>query len=538
VKREGRASAFFSFLSRDGGVSSANQTESDGSRRNAQDPRPYSGDDLSGVCGGTALKNLPDDQTKKYLNNMIDGENNYDYRKLLIRGNKAYLGGGVAANGGILFSDHFSVTFTGMKSLGKYPSNQEILPAAGEYTFQMATDPSFSEDSVLQEVKNEADGTFTFDTIVYENVNPDDEFNYYFREVPGSDENIDYDDTIYKIAVTAESYEGSLTIQKGHAVKYESNSLKRFFKKLFSPLEVSALTGTPREVDFTFTNGVKEGEKVTKLIIGGVKNLDNEPCEKSGFTFALSDGSGNLIATAKNMNAYDNPFYDGAGGEEQGPAGETLDIAYTVGEPTVPEETATPQISDPATVSDSMTSYTVTNTRSAKVRPTVNKVWDQGIDTEGKTVTLQLQRNYSTEEQPDWRKVSEVTLNGKQDDGEDWSEQNATGTGEYAEWSGRFDEVEKYETNGSEIDYRVTETTSGDYNCAVSCSVTDGFTATNTKKPVASMTAVTRLDGEAPEGYTFKFELYEGNTASGTPVQKDKENAADGKIEFNDLILP
>jgi len=52
------------------------------------------------------------------------------------------------------------------------------------------------------------------------------------------------------------------------------------------------------------------------------------------------------------------------------------------------------------------------------------------------------------------------------------------------------------------------------------------------------MTAVTRLDGEAPEGYTFKFELYEGNTASGTPVQKDKENAADGKIEFNDLILP
>jgi len=84
-----------------------------------------------------------------------------------------------------------------------------------------------------------------------------------------------------------------------------------------------------------------------------------------------------------------------------------------------------------------MTSYTVTNTRSAKVRPTVNKVWDQGIDTEGKTVTLQLQRNYSTEEQPDWRKVSEVTLNGKQDDGEDWSEQNATGTGEYAEWSGR-----------------------------------------------------------------------------------------------------
>ena len=205
---------------------------------------------------------------------------------------------------------------------------------------------------------------------------------------------------------------------------------------------------------------------------------------------------------------------------------------YTVAETSKPDETGDPVVSDPTAASDALTTYTITNTRSAKIRPTVLKVWGEGINSENKSVTLELQRNRGTAERPEWETVSSVRLDGTPDEG---VTANGTEKGEYGEWLGRFDEVEKYDADGDPIDYRVTEVAAGDYNYSVIGNATDGFTVTNTKKAVVGISGVKYLDDQESKT-PFTFELYEGTAASGRPLQT-VESTDDGRITFDDRIF-
>ena len=193
------------------------------------------------------------------------------------------------------------------------------------------------------------------------------------------------------------------------------------------------------------------------------------------------------------------------------------EYTYTVKEESVDETTTTGETSA-TMVSDTLTSYTITNTRSATIQPTVTKAWDTGV-TSGE-VTFGLYVGDST------NPVDTVTLDGEVDS-----------NGESTAWVGTFDAVQKYDSNGALIDYQVREITTGDYNCAVTEDSSYNFTATNTNKAVASLSAAKTLDGAAPtDGKTFTFELYEGSSATGTPIQT-KQSTSGGAVTFDDLTF-
>jgi pilin isopeptide linkage protein len=174
--------------------------------------------------------------------------------------------------------------------------------------------------------------------------------------------------------------------------------------------------------------------------------------------------------------------------------------------------------------------FTVTNTNPtpSKIYPTVEKVWDS-VSSDGKSVTLELQHNNGTAAAPQWEKVSEITLDGTKDEGV-----TASGTekGEYEAWHGRFDGIDSSKSIYTD-DYRVVETTKGDFQYAVTGSITKGFKVTNSRKASAVISGTKYLD-KKPSSRAFSFELYEGKEASGSPVQTVK-NASSGKITFDEI---
>jgi pilin isopeptide linkage protein/TQXA domain-containing protein len=204
------------------------------------------------------------------------------------------------------------------------------------------------------------------------------------------------------------------------------------------------------------------------------------------------------------------------------------EFTYSVTENAVSETSTT--IGDPVDVSSTLTTYSIVNTRSAQIQPTVTKTWS-GVSSEGKTVEFGLYKGDST------TPIATVTLNGTLDTDEDWSSTNTTGTGEIAEWKGRFGEHDKYDENGQLIDYQVKEiTTSDEYNCAIVEGTDGNYTATNTNKAVAHLSATKTLDGAVPTTKVFTFELYEGTSATGTPVET-KTTTDDGEVTFSDLTF-
>ncbi|MGN0709052.1 MAG: Spy0128 family protein, partial [Anaerovoracaceae bacterium] len=180
--------------------------------------------------------------------------------------------------------------------------------------------------------------------------------------------------------------------------------------------------------------------------------------------------------------------------------------------------------------------FTITNTKEktvpdptpSKIYPTVEKVWD-GVSSDGKSVTLELQHNNGTAAAPQWEKVSEITLDGTKDEGV-----TASGTekGEYEAWHGRFDGIDSSKSIYTD-DYRVVETTKGDFQYAVTGSITKGFKVTNSRKASAVISGTKYLD-KKPSSRAFSFELYEGKEASGSPVQTVK-NTSSGKITFDEI---
>ena len=197
------------------------------------------------------------------------------------------------------------------------------------------------------------------------------------------------------------------------------------------------------------------------------------------------------------------------------------EIAYSVDEDAVSETSSV--VGDPVTEGD-VTTYTITNTRSATFQPTVTKEWGEGVASQ--QVTIQLKQGDDV--------VDEITLDGEPDEDAAASD---TASGEYAAWQGRFEAVDKFDDHGAPIGYTVSEATTGDWVSSVSGNERTGFTIQNAPLGSASATlaASKTVNGGEVGGYAFSFELYEGTSTTGTPLQT-VQNDHDGAVTFAPIV--
>jgi pilin isopeptide linkage protein len=105
------------------------------------------------------------------------------------------------------------------------------------------------------------------------------------------------------------------------------------------------------------------------------------------------------------------------------------------------------------------------------------------------------------------------------------------------EWKGSFDNLPKYDEQGNEIEYGVSES-SADWNYTVAPDGNGGFIVTNSPKSATaeasvSIAALKTLDGAQPGDKVYSFALRD---ASGNVLQT-KTNGADGSISFDPLVF-
>ena len=160
------------------------------------------------------------------------------------------------------------ITFSGKKTL----ENKTL--EEGMFTFELYD----SEGTLIEDVTNAADGSYSFTKIGYtgSDLDTDDAGNYVETtktykvvEKAGDAAGIDYDDTEYEITVT-------LTDDGEGAIEAVAD---------------------PKEDTYDFTNTY---ETKGKTVIGGVKVLEGRELKDGEFTFELKDENGDVVKTAAN----------------------------------------------------------------------------------------------------------------------------------------------------------------------------------------------------------------------------------------------
>ncbi len=160
------------------------------------------------------------------------------------------------------------ITFSGKKTL----ENKTL--EEGMFTFELYD----SEGTLIEEVTNAADGSYSFTKIGYtgSDLDTDDDGNYVETtktykvvEKAGEAAGIEYDDKEYEITVTLTD-DGEGTIKA---------------------------VADPKENTYDFTNTY---ETKGKTVIGGVKVLEGRELKDGEFTFELKDENGDVVKTAAN----------------------------------------------------------------------------------------------------------------------------------------------------------------------------------------------------------------------------------------------
>ncbi|MGI6217845.1 MAG: Cna B-type domain-containing protein, partial [Coriobacteriales bacterium] len=326
----------------------------------------------------------------------------------------------------------------------------------------------------------------------------DDEWTHTFTDLPQADSDGDIDYTLTEDQV--EGYSSTVT----------ENTDGSFTVKNISEAEVGVRVvkdwrGMPEAVTVNLygQSGDEDAALVESVTLDGVADTLSSDSD-TGIEYGEDDA---WVAVFTGL-----PKYDSQTGAE---------ITYSVTEDKVSETSSV--ISDPTTEGDVIT-YTITNTRSATFQPTVTKVWGEGVTSQ--EVTIQLKQGDNV--------VEEITLDGTIDDGV-----SATGTesGEYAAWQGRFSAVDKFDDRGAPIDYTVSEVTTGDWQSSVSGNARTGFTIQNSPLGATSATlaASKTVNGGEVGGNAFSFELYEGDSATGTLLQT-VQNDHDGAVTFSPIV--
>jgi predicted outer membrane repeat protein len=259
-----------------------------GAPRYANDGRIYTAEQLSEqLCGPRGFKNVLD-----FSFSTISG-----HAAMLLLDNQAFAGGAVACEGYIEFGAEPMVRLLGQKVVTQ--SGDESIPLpAGSFTFQLASQPTFEDGTILQTKNNDADGYFQFDPLKIDGAQPDQTYYYYVREVSGDNPLLRYDPTIYQIAV-------GITIDEQHGTLSTSYSVAAFNGNII---------GIPTSPDFRFINRLADNvEGLPTLELSGVKTIDGDPIINDGenvrFAFRLSQDDGSVIQTVSNEEDYDDGTY-------------------------------------------------------------------------------------------------------------------------------------------------------------------------------------------------------------------------------------
>ena len=137
---------------------------------------------------------------------------------------------------------------------------------AGKYSFELKKE----DGSVVETVKNAADGTVTFSPISYDESQVGTH-KYTISEVVGSEAGITYDKTVQEVEVTVE--------------KVSATELKA--------------TASKEAKDLVFTNKYTPAG-ATSVILGAKKVLEGKNLEAGKYSFELKKEDGSVVETVKN----------------------------------------------------------------------------------------------------------------------------------------------------------------------------------------------------------------------------------------------
>ena len=155
------------------------------------------------------------------------------------------------------------IQFSGTKTL----TGRDL--AADEFSFELKNE----DGTVIETVKNAADGSFVFTAIQY-TLDDVGEYIYTVNEAKGTDSEITYDETIYTIKVTvADNGDGTL--------------------KVTADIDETALN---------FVNAYEKYEADGEIQFSGTKTLTGRDLAAEEFSFELKNEDGTVIETVKNAS--------------------------------------------------------------------------------------------------------------------------------------------------------------------------------------------------------------------------------------------
>ncbi|NIB83986.1 Cna B-type domain-containing protein [Streptococcus sp. CCUG 71758] len=313
---------------------------------------------------------------------------------------------------------------------------------AGKYSFELKKE----DGSVVETVKNAADGTVTFSPISYDESQVGTH-KYTISEVAGSEAGITYDKTVQEVEVTVEKV--SATELKATASK-EAKDL--VFTNTYTPAKTS-VSVTKKWDDKNNQDGKRPASVTVKLLADG---------QDTGKTLELN-AANNWAGSFTDLDA------DKGG----------TSIQYTVVEVTVPGYTS-------EVTGDAASGFTITNSYSPE------------------TVDVKATKNWDDANNQDGKRPTKITINLLADGQKvDSKEVQAAADGT---WTVEFTKLAKYKA-GKEIKYTVTEEAVAEYESTITdFTITNKYAPKEIDYKVTKVwNDANNQDGKRPESVTVQL---------------------------------
>ena len=350
---------------------------------------------------------------------------------------------------------------------------------AGKYSFVLKKE----DGSVVETVKNAADGTVTFSPISYDESQVGTH-KYTISEVAGSEAGITYDKTVQEVEVTVEKV--SATELKATASK-EAKDL--VFTNKYTPAKTSVSVKKAWD-DKNNQDGKRPSSVTVRLLADG---------QDTGKTLELTEANG-WAGSFKDLDA------DKGG----------TPIKYTVVEVTVPGYTS-------KVTGDAASGFTITNSYSPE------------------TVDVKATKNWDDANNQDGKRPTKITINLLADGQKVASKEVQAATD--GTWTATFEKLAKYK-DGKEIKYTVTEEAVAEYESTITdFTITNKYAPKEIDYKVTKVwNDANDQDGKRPKSVTVQlFKSVGGSNAVAvegkklTLTAKDKTDANTWVASFTKL---
>lgn len=168
-----------------------------------------------------------------------------------------------------------------------------VLPAKDAYEFELIQIDALGNKTVLETVKNDADGKVLFTEITYEDIvekgsESAADYIYHIKEVKGTDSSVKYDEDYYIVSVHLTDEHADSYYLDVYVSKMENGTVKYVGNKQGVHVEL----GSSSEFNFEFVNTSE-----VKLDLSAVKTLNGAAPSGQTFEFVLVNEDGDIIET-------------------------------------------------------------------------------------------------------------------------------------------------------------------------------------------------------------------------------------------------